>query len=61
MKANQYLRELYLDYVNNFLTVDRFAEHHGIQSTEARRLLAMGKYIHEDYVSLVNQQSKVKG
>lgn len=53
-QANEYLRELYLDYVNNYLTVDKFAEHHELHSTDARRLLSLGKILHEDYVRMIN-------
>lgn len=49
MRANDVLRELYLDYLNNYLTIDKFAQDHGIHSTDARRILAMGKVYHEDY------------
>lgn len=51
MKANEALRALYLDYVNNYLTIDKFASDHGIHSTDARRIIAMGKVYHEDYAS----------
>ena len=32
-------RELYLDYVNNFLTVTRFADHCGMTRAEALALI----------------------
>lgn len=56
-QANEYLRELFLDYFNNYLTVDKFAEHNGIQPSEARRLLEMGKHLHEEYVKLLRGSS----
>jgi hypothetical protein len=31
----------YLDYVNNYLTVEKYAEHHGLRVDEARRLLEL--------------------
>lgn len=34
---------LYLDYVNNFLTIEKFASHHGITPKDATALLQMGK------------------
>lgn len=49
--ANETLRDLYLDYVNNYLTVDKFADDNGIHATDARRILAMGKVYHEDYAA----------
>lgn len=33
---------LYLDFVNNFLTIDRFAEHHGFTGAEARKIVSIG-------------------
>jgi len=50
-QANEYLRNLYLDYVNNYLTVDRFSEHNGLDIDQADVLLDIGKALHEDYVS----------
>lgn len=51
MKANEALRALYLEYVNDYLTVDKFATDHGIHSTDARRIISMGKVYHEDYAA----------
>ncbi len=31
--------ELYLDYVNNFLTVSKFAEHYGLSETKALSII----------------------
>ena len=41
------LNEIYLDYFNNYLTIDKFAEHNGITIDMARELIAIGRYIHE--------------
>lgn len=41
------LNEIYLDYFNNYLTIDKFAEHNGITVDMARKLISIGKYIHE--------------
>jgi hypothetical protein len=32
-------RTLYLDYVNNWITVASFANHHGMEENEARQLI----------------------
>ena len=50
-QANEYLRSLYLDYVNNYLTVERFAEHNELDFDQADVLLDIGKALHEDYVA----------
>ena len=47
---NEMLRAKYLEYVNDYLTVDKFAEDNGLHPTEARRCLSMGKHMHETYV-----------
>jgi len=38
---------LYLDYVNNFLTVERFAEYYGLTISEANQLINVGREINE--------------
>jgi hypothetical protein len=49
---NKTLRELYLDYVNNYLTVAKFAEHNGITVSQASTLIFIGRDLHERYVEL---------
>lgn len=34
---------VYLDWVNNFITIQAFADHYGVSIREARRLIARGK------------------
>jgi hypothetical protein len=41
------LQELYLDWVNNFLTISRFAEYYNITVIEAEILIEAGKKINE--------------
>lgn len=35
--------EMYLDYWNNFLTVERFAEYHNITKEQANHIIKKGK------------------
>lgn len=35
--------ELYLDYVNNFLTIDAFAAHHSIELETAVEIVRVGR------------------
>ena len=35
-------KEMYLDYVNNFLTVEKFAEHYGITEEKANEIIEEG-------------------
>ena len=37
------LESLYLDWVNNFLTIEKFAAHYGITTDEADALIKIGK------------------
>ena len=40
------LRELFLDWKNNFLTVSIFAQHYGITATHAKKLIDSGRDAH---------------
>jgi hypothetical protein len=40
------LIEYYLDYVNNYLTFEKFAEHNGLRENEAMQLIAIGKTLY---------------
>tara|TARA_R100000655_G_scaffold1110_1_gene4415 strand:+ start:2519 stop:2656 length:138 start_codon:yes stop_codon:yes gene_type:complete len=42
------LEKMYLDYVNNFLTVTRFAEYYGISETEANEIINLGRIINQN-------------
>jgi len=50
-----FLQSEFLDWVNNYLTVDVFAEHRGISTSEARALIELGRSVHEAYVSFVRE------
>jgi len=41
------LAAIYLDWVNNYLTVERFAEHHGLYESEAQALIALARQCFE--------------
>lgn len=45
-----YLADVYLDWVNNFLTLERFAEYYGLDESDAKQLLAIAKKSHEQRV-----------
>jgi len=44
------LQVIYLDWLNNFLTVDRFAEHYGMTPDAALELIDSGRRAHESLV-----------
>lgn len=41
------VQDFYLDYVNNYLTVAKIAEHHGIPEATAKVMIDTGKKINE--------------
>lgn len=41
--AREYLLDLYLDWRNNYLTVEVFAEHHGLTTGEACTLIDLAR------------------
>mgnify|MGYP000506903571 CR=1 FL=1 len=52
MSINGRLREMYLDYLNNYISVETFAERNNIETEEAMQLIDMGKRYHNDYAQL---------
>lgn len=44
------LRNLYLDWFNNWLTIDAFCDHHGIHRADAITLIELGRKYHEAHV-----------
>lgn len=49
MKTNQdrinycNCKSMYLDYLNNFLTVEKFAEYYDLSITDAKTVISIGK------------------
>ena len=40
--------QMYLDWLNNFLTLRGFADHYGITTEEARSIISEGRALHEE-------------
>ena len=40
--------KIYLDWFNNFLTLEKFAEHYGIDETDAFYIIEVGRKINND-------------
>ncbi|MBS3739695.1 MAG: hypothetical protein KGY51_11995 [Psychroflexus sp.] len=53
------LIDFYLSFVNDFLTVERFAEVHDLEVEDAETLIKLGKKYHEINVELY-KQNKIK-
>jgi CO dehydrogenase/acetyl-CoA synthase beta subunit len=45
-----YLADLYLDWVNNFLTIEKFSEYYGLEEDDAKKLLEVAKKSHEQRI-----------
>lgn len=43
MQARQLLIEIYLEFWNDYLTVEKYAEHKGLQLDQAQRLIDLGR------------------
>jgi len=48
---NKQLRDFYLDWFNNYLTVEKMAEHNGITVTDAQILIDLGRTYHEKRIT----------
>ena len=48
--TEQFLKTFYLEFLNDYLTIDHFAEHKGITPETAKTMVNEGKVIHEFYV-----------
>jgi len=51
--AKNCLRLLFLDWVNNFISISAFAAEHGLTEDDAEMLINMGRRYHEESVSLI--------
>lgn len=45
MSARQSLNDIYLSWLNDFLSVERFAEYHGITDAQAADLITLARDI----------------
>ena len=48
--TEQFLKSFFLEFLNDYLTIDHFAEHKGITPAVAQTMVNEGKRIHEFYV-----------
>jgi hypothetical protein len=56
--TRQVLQDTFLDYINNYLTVDKFAEHYGISSHDATMLIMVCGSVHEAIVAEYKEGDK---
>lgn len=43
--AREILVELYLDWINNYVSISTFAEHNGLTPLHAQRLIDLGREV----------------
>ena len=60
LNVGRYFQDLYLDYVNNFLTIECFANYHGFDTDTALKYINIGKKIHNTKVNLENIYQHLK-
>ena len=48
--------DFYLDWFNNYLTVEKLAEHHGLDVDDAKALIRVGRYLHQRGVETMNRE-----
>lgn len=47
------LQKIYLDWVNNFITIEAFSNHYGVTKSDGLKLIEICKRVHESIVSEV--------
>ena len=45
---DDYLDFLFMDWFNNFLTLDRYADYYGLEKDQAHAVIEAGRKIHDD-------------
>ena len=53
----QKLKQFYLSWVNDFITMKSFAEHHDISIEDAETLISIGRKYHENDIQNVQKQT----
>lgn len=51
LNLNAVLRAKFLGYVNDYLTIEKFAEHNEISEADAVVIIELGRKYHERYVT----------
>ena len=54
------MEKMYLDYFNNFLTVERFAEYYSISTDKAHEIINKGRTINHTNPEVFNYEVKNK-
>jgi hypothetical protein len=60
MTSREKIEGLYLDWFNNFLTVDRFAEYYGLTVKQASRVINTGRALNHRRPSLSDHWQRLR-
>lgn len=60
MTNREKIENLYLDWVNNFLTVARFAEHHDMTESKALRVINTGRALNHRRPTLSDHWARLR-
>ena len=60
MTANQFFRAAFLDFFNNYLTIEKYAEHNKISTADAKDLIDAGRKYHEQHAKLFRTLKELK-
>ena len=55
--CNQLLRHIYVEWMNNYLTVELFAEHHEMTVKDAQALINLGRAALEHYHTMTETEA----
>ena len=47
-KTDQEIIEIYLDWVNNFISLEKFAEHYGLDEIDANYVIELGRNLNNN-------------
>jgi hypothetical protein len=60
MTNRQKIEALYIDWVNNFLTVPRFAEYYGLTEEQAHRVINTGRALNHRRPTLSDHWTRLR-
>lgn len=55
----QQIIEFYLEWRNDYLTVEKMAEHKGMKDSAVNKLICLGRELHEDFVIEEKRRGKI--
>jgi len=56
---NDAIIEIYLDWVNNFVSLDKFAEHYGLDEIDANYIIEVGRKLNEEDATKIKLKTEL--